>query len=125
PMAATLSDEDMADLAAYFSSQKAQSKDETEPGKLSLGQRLYRGGDMNTGVPACHACHGPAGHGNPASGYPSIRGQHATYIAKQLRDYRSGTRKTDQGQNQMMRNVANAMSDDQIEAVASYVQGLR
>jgi cytochrome c553 len=125
PMAATLSDEDMADLAAYFAAQKPASKNEAEPGKVPLGQRLYRGGDMNTGVAACLACHGPAGHGNPAAAYPSIRGQYATYIAKQLRDYRSGVRKTDQAQNQMMRNVANAMSDEQIDAVASYVQGMR
>lgn len=122
PMAMPLSDEDMADLAAHFSAQQPTGL-EADAGKVSLGQRLYRGGDPKTGVPACAACHGPGGRGNPAASYPSIHGQQATYAAAQLRAYRSGTRQTDQ--NQMMRNVAGAMSDEQIDAVAAYVQGLR
>ena len=122
PMAASLSEDDMADLAAYFSS-KASTGGEADAGKVSAGQRLYRGGDANTGVAACEACHGPGGSGNPTAMYPAIRGQHSTYVETQLKAYRSGTRQTDQ--NQMMRNVANAMSDDQIAAVAAYVQGLR
>ena len=73
--------------------------------------------------PACAACHGPTGDGNPPASYPALRGQHATYVAAQLRAYRAGTRQTDP--NQMMRNVASTMSDEQIDAVASYVQGLR
>lgn len=122
PMAMTLSDEDMADLAAYFSAQQPAGL-EADSGKVAMGQRLYRGGDPKTGMPACAACHGPSGRGNPAASYPSIHGQQATYAATQLRAYRSGTRQTDQ--NQMMRNVANAMSDEQIDAVAAYIQGLR
>jgi cytochrome c553 len=122
PMAATLSEDDMADLAAYFSS-KAPTGLEADAAKVSAGQRLYRGGDANTGVAACEACHGPSGSGNPTALFPAIRGQHSTYVETQLKAYRSGTRQTDQ--NQMMRNVANAMSDDQIAAVAAYVQGLR
>jgi cytochrome c553 len=122
PMAAPLSDQDMEDLAAYFAAQ-ATKGGEAEPSKVSAGQRLYRGGDATSHAPACLACHGPNGRGNPPALYPSIRGQYATYVAAQLRSYKSGARATDQ--NQMMRNVAAALSDEEIDAVASYVQGLR
>jgi len=125
PMAKALSDEDMADLGAYFAAQASTGNLEAEPSKVSEGQRLYRSGEPITGVAACAACHGPAGVGNPTAKYPSIRGQHSAYVAAQLKAYRSGTRKTDQPQNQMMRNIAAKLSDVQIEAVASYVQGLR
>jgi cytochrome c553 len=122
PMAMILSDEDMADLAAYFSSQAIKGG-ETEPSKLAAGQRVYRAGNVETGVMACAGCHGPTGRGNPLAGYASIQGQHAVYVAAQLRAYRSGARATDP--NQMMRNVAAMLSDEEIDAVASYVQGLR
>lgn len=123
PMAKPLSDEDMADLGAYYSAQKSAGTLETEPSKVSLGQRLYRGGEPKTGLPACAACHGPGGDGNPAASYALIRGQHATYTAAQLKAYRAGTRQTDR--NQMMRDVATLMTDEQIDAVAAYIQGLR
>jgi cytochrome c553 len=122
PMAAALSDADMDDLAAYFSTQTANGL-EADASKVSVGQRLYRGGDAEKGVAACGSCHGPTGHGNPTALYPSIRGQHSTYVEAQLKAYRSGTRQTDQ--NQMMRGVVHSMSDEQIAAVAAYVQGLR
>jgi len=125
PMAKTLSDADMEDLGAYFSAQTESGNLETEPSKVSEGQRLYRSGEPVNGVAACAACHGPAGAGNPTAKYPSIRGQHSAYVVAQLKNYRSGTRKTDQPQNQMMRNIAAKLSDAQIDAVASYVQGLR
>jgi cytochrome c553 len=122
PMAAGLSDEDMADLGAYFAAQKPTGL-EADPGKLAVGQRVYRAGDAKNGVPACAACHGPAGDGNPPAAYPALRGQYGTYVAAQLRAYRAGTRQTDPSQ--MMRTVASTMTDEQIDAVASYVQGLR
>jgi cytochrome c553 len=122
PMAMILSDEDMADLAAYFSSQTVKGG-ETEPSKRALGQRVYRAGNLNSGVTACAGCHGPNGRGNPLAGYPSIQGQHAVYAAAQLRAFKSGTRSTDP--NQMMRTIAAQLSDEEIDAVASYVQGLR
>ena len=122
PMAMILSDEDMADLAAYFATQQPRGG-ETEPSKLNLGQRVYRAGNVANGVMACAGCHGPNGRGNPLAGYASIQGQHATYVANQLRAYKAGTRQTDP--NQMMRNVAALLSDEEIDAVASYVQGLR
>jgi cytochrome c553 len=124
PMAAPLSDEDMEDLAAYYSQQQPAGL-EADPAKVAEGQRLYRGGDPVTGIAACTACHGPNGRGMPAAGYPSLQGQHATYIAAQLKAYRSGQRTTDQALNRMMRDVANRLTDDQIETVAQYVQGLR
>lgn len=123
PMAQPLSDEDMADIGAFFASQKSTGTLEAEPSKVALGQKLYRGGDPSKGVAACAACHGPSGGGNPAAGYALIRGQHATYLAAQLKAYRSGTRQTDP--NQMMRNVAASLTDEQIDAVAAYIQGLR
>lgn len=122
PMAMGLSDDDAEDLAAYFDDQPLTGL-EADPGRAQLGQRVYRGGDSTSGVAACIACHGPGGDGNPTAGYPSIKGQHSAYVAAQLRAYRAGTRKTDP--NQMMRDVARTMSDEQIDAVASYVQGLR
>jgi cytochrome c553 len=123
-MAAPLSDEDMQDLAAYFASQKPTGL-EADPAKIKEGERLYRGGDQKTGIAACAACHGPSGRGNPSAGFPVISGQHAPYVTAQLKAYRSGARKTDQEQNQMMRDVAHLLTDGQIDAVASYVQGLR
>ena len=122
PMAAGLSDEDFADLAAFYSSQTARGG-EAEPSKLKLGQRIYRAGNMEEQTMACAACHGPTGRGNPLASYPAIQGQHATYVATQLRAYKSGARTNDP--NQMMRSVAVRLSDAEIDAVASYVQGLR
>lgn len=122
PMALILSEQDMADLAAFYSSQAARGG-ETDPARLKLGQRVYRSGNVNGQVMACAGCHGPNGRGNPPAAYPSIQGQHATYVAAQLRAYKTGARTTDP--NQMMRNVAAALSEDEIDAVASYAQGLR
>lgn len=122
PMAAGLSEQDMEDLAAYYSS-KALKGQEADKSKIPLGQQLYRGGNSQNQTPACMACHGPAGRGNAAAAYPSIGGQHATQVALQLKAYRTGERKTDP--NEMMRNVAAKLTDEQIDAVASYVQGLR
>ncbi|MDH5254404.1 MAG: cytochrome c4 [Gammaproteobacteria bacterium] len=122
-MAMPLTDADMEDLAAYFSAQKPAGG-VADPALVSAGERLYRGGNKETGVPACLACHGPTGQGNPAAGWPSIAGQHATYSAAQLTAYRAKQRATD-GDTQMMRNVAATLTDDEIKAVASYIQGLR
>ncbi len=122
PMAMGLSDDDMADLGAYFASQKPAGL-EADQSKLQLGQRIFRSGDTKSGIPACAACHGPTGDGNPPAAYPLLRSQYGTYVAAQLRAYRAGTRQTDP--NKMMRDIASTMSDEQIDAVASYVQGLR
>lgn len=120
--AAPLTDSDIENLAAYFSSQTI-SPGTTTKDKASSGQKLYRGGNTSTGVTACAACHGPTGMGNPLANFPRLAGQHAAYIEKQLKAFRSGTRANDAGQ--MMRNIAFHMTDAEIAAVAQYVQGLR
>jgi cytochrome c553 len=122
PMAAILAEQDMADLAAFFSSQTVRGG-ETDPSRAKLGQHVYRSGNVGNKVMACAACHGPAGRGNAPAAFPSIQGQHATYVAAQLRAFKAGTRTTDT--NQVMREMAAALSDEEIDAVASYVQGLR
>ncbi len=122
--AAPLSAEDIADLGAYFEAQALTPKT-ADPSIVALGQQLYRGGVADRGVPACIACHGPAGKGNPLAGYPAVSGQHATYIANTLAAYASGTRRSDASSNLMMRDIAAMLSDAEIQAVASYMQGLR
>ncbi len=123
PMAMILADQDMEDLAAYFATQAPRPTGETDPAKLKLGERVYRAGNAANGVPACAGCHGPAGAGNPGASYPRIGGQHGTYAALQLRAYRSGGRATDP--NSVMRTIAAKLSENEIDAVASYLQGLR
>ena len=118
-----LADEDMGDLAVYFESQAAAARSVSDASMVSKGETLYRGGNKESRASACMACHGPNGRGNPAANYPSIAGQYAVYTAKQLRDYASGERKTD-GPTKVMRDIAARLSDDDIEAVASYIQGL-
>lgn len=122
PFAQMLSDQDVLDIAAYFSAQKPTPKG-ADPALISLGQQIYRGGVPARGIPACIACHGPTGHGNPFAAYPRISWQHAAYVTKTLQEYKSGERASD-GANQMMRNVASLLRDDEIRALASYVQGL-
>lgn len=118
-----LSDQDIADLAAYYASQK-EVKRTANPKLARLGEKLYRGGDKEQKVSACIACHGPKGRGNAPAGYPSLTGQHAAYTAKQLNDYKSGARKTD-GDTQIMRNITARLNQQEIDALAAYIQGLR
>ncbi len=120
PMAASLNDQDMENVAAYFSSQ-ARKVGEAAADKVAAGEQIYRAG-LAKGVPACIGCHGPTGSGNAAAGFPSLSGQNAAYVAKQLKAFREGERTNDP--NGMMRGVASVMSDHDIEAVAQYVQGL-
>jgi len=119
-----LSDEDMADLAVYFESLPGAAQAIADPSLIARGEALYRGGNKDTGVAACMACHGPSGRGNPAADYPALQGQHAAYTAKQLDAYKDGTRETD-GKVRIMRDIAARLSKEDIEALASYVQGLR
>ena len=121
PQAASLSEQDMADLGAYFAKQSI-SPASADKDKLTLGQNLYRGGQAEKGVAACIGCHGPSGAGNPAAKFPALSSQHATYVVKAMKDFRSGTRSNDPSK--MMRDIAARMSDKEIEAVASYVSGL-
>jgi cytochrome c553 len=132
PMAAGLSDQDMDDLAAYFALQ-TPTGGEADPSYWQAGEKLYRGGDAKRGIPACMACHGPVGRGNPAAGYPALRGQHAVYTVKQLTDYASDARYTtnDKGDSsggpnaQIMQTVAKSLTQEDIRNLASYIQGMR
>jgi len=121
-MATPLSEQDMEDLAAYFASQDI-TRGEADPELVERGRNLYRGGDLARGITACIGCHGPTGKGNSEAAFPWLAGQHAQYIATQLRAFRAMERYNDPGQ--MMRNIAIRMTDADIEAVASYIQGLR
>lgn len=123
PFADLLSEQDMLDVAAYFSAQTPTPKG-ADPTLVGLGQQIYRGGVPTRGVAACIACHGPEGNGNPLAAYPRVGGQHAAYVTKQLNAYASGDRRSDVDLNQMMRNVAGQLFEDEIRALASYVQGL-
>jgi cytochrome c553 len=119
--ASGLDEQTMGDLAAYYASQSASPRT-TDPALVSQGERLYRGGNVERGVSACIACHGPSGRGNLAAGYPALASQHSVYTENQLKAYRSNTRETDA--NRIMRDIAGLMTDDEISAVASYIQGL-
>jgi len=120
-MAASLSKQDMEDIAAYFSSQKTAAGVATaDPAMFKVGERLYRGGDATFGIPACMSCHGPAGHGIPPR-FPHVSGQHAAYTQKQLLAFKNGDRANDGG---IMTRIAFRMSQAQIEAVAQYMEGL-
>ncbi len=123
PFADLLSEQDMLDVAAYFAAQNPTPKG-ADPALVGLGQQIYRGGVPARGVAACIACHGPEGNGNPLAAYPRVSGQHAAYVTKQLNAYAAGDRRSDVELNQMMRNVAGELFEDEIRALASYMQGL-
>ncbi len=117
-MAAPLSGQDMMDLAAYYAGQ------EIEPGTadeslVEAAETLYRGGDKEENIPACIACHGPSGEGMPAAGYPAIGGQHADYVQTQLEMYAAGRR-----EDPVMESIARRLSEADIKALSSYVEGL-
>ena len=123
-MAAPLSDEDIRDLAVYFEGLPAAANSVADDSTVARAEALYRGGNEEERASACLACHGPTGRGNPAATYPALNGQHAVYTAKQLRDYASGARESD-GKTRIMRDIASKLSEDDIVALASYIQGLR
>jgi cytochrome c553 len=122
--AMSLTEQDMKDVAVFFARQPAAAKSVADPSLVEKGEALYRGGDKESGAAACLTCHGPTGRGNPAAAYPLLRGQHASYTAATLREYATDTRKSD-GVTKMMRDIAKRLSEDDIVAVAAYVQGLR
>ena len=119
-MTATLSDQDMLNLGAYYSEKSIKSGSAKLP--YDAGKKVYQGGNSGTGVPACAACHGPTGAGIPSQ-FPRLGGQHSDYILAQLKAFRSGDRVNDAGK--MMRTIAGKMSDQEMLAVANYVSGLK
>ncbi|MGH8467042.1 MAG: c-type cytochrome [Pseudomonas sp.] len=121
-MLAAFNDQDLADIAAYFSSQNG-SVGAADPKLVARGEALFRGGDLEKGLPACTGCHSPNGAGIALAGFPHLGGQHATYVAKQLTDFREGNR-TNDGDATTMRTIAAKLSNKDIEALSSYIQGL-
>jgi cytochrome c553 len=122
PMVANLSEADMKGLAAFYSGQQLRPAAAADKELAALGQKLWRGGNAASGVPACAGCHGPAGAGMPAQ-YPRVAGQYAEYTATQLKAFRDGARANDL--NGMMRGVTARMTEREIRAVAEYAAGLR
>lgn len=119
-MAAGLSDEDIKNLGTYFAGQKLNLGSAKSNGKGSLGEKIYRHGIVATGVPACAACHGPAGAGLPKQ-FPRLQGQHADYTLAQLKTFRTGERENAP----MMMVISTKMTDAEMAAVSDYIQGLR
>lgn len=120
-MAAALSEQDMQDIAAYFSSQTAKPG-ETPEDVIESGGKLYRGGDLARGITACTACHGPRGNGTSLSGFPDISGQHPAYLKAQLLAFRNGQRAN--SANGMMGDIAKRLTDGDIEILSQYLSGL-
>ncbi len=118
---ATLVPQDMADIAAYYATQR-MTTGSTPQQFVALGEKLYRGGDRQRGIPACTACHEPQGKGNAQAGYPALAGQFAVYTSAQLVAYRKGQRSTDV--NEIMRDISAKLNDQDIEALANYIAGL-
>jgi len=121
-MAGMLSDADMHAVAEYFSKQTLNLGQAKTNGAGSLGEKIYRAGIQANNVPACAACHGPSGDGLPVK-YPRLGGQHSEYVLNQLRQFRLGTRTNDEAK--VMRTIAAKLTDQEMEAVADYIQGLR
>jgi cytochrome c553 len=120
----TISEQDIEDIAAWFSSQNSKGG-VADPSLVAAGEKLFRAGNAKTGVPACMACHGPAGEGNPLAGYPALAGQHSVYVASLLKRFRSGENWGEKDVNsQVMDGVAAALRDEDIAAVASFIEGL-
>jgi len=124
PIVADMSDQDLADLAAYFG-QQTLKPGVADEALVEPGETIYQIGNADSGVPACGACHGPSGSGVLGAHYPRLAGQHADYTAKRLRGYRDGV---DNGEDDPYSNimvaVAKGLTDEEIEAVSSYIEGL-
>ncbi|MGM0906142.1 MAG: c-type cytochrome [Pseudomonadota bacterium] len=118
---ASLSEQDMADLAAFFASQE-EPKGETAEDIIAQGRDLYRRGNPETNMPSCAGCHGPRGNGMGLAAFPDISGQHAAYTKSQLEMFRSGERANDP--NGMMQGVTEKMTDDEIELLSKFLSGL-
>lgn len=125
-----LSDQDIADIAAYYG-QQTSNGGQAQSGLATKGESVYRGGSKEKGLPACTGCHGPDGKGNNGAGYPVLAGQHADYIEKQLKAFRLGAEepgaagaRINDGETRIMRDVASRLSDLEIKSIASFISGL-
>jgi cytochrome c553 len=130
PLAGTLNDQDISDVAVYYQAQTVTGL-EADPSFWKAGEDLYRRGDKARNIPACIACHGPVGRGNIVGGYPALRAQESVYVVKQLTDYASGARYVGTNvtaanpNSVMMLTIAKRLTPEDIRNVASYVQGMR
>ena len=120
-MVASLTPEDMLNLGAYFSEKTIKAGAAKDKELVAQGQKVFKGGNASSGVPACAACHGPAGAGIPVQ-FPRLGSQHAEYVLTQLKNFRSGERANDGAK--MMRVIAAKMTDQEMKAVAEYISGL-
>lgn len=124
PIVVGMSDQDLADLSAFYASQTLTPGVADEE-LVEAGEALYHAGNADTSVPSCAACHGPAGAGIPGAHFPRLSGQHADYTAKRLRDYRNGINNgEDDSYSHIMIAVSQSLSDEEIDAVSSYIEGL-
>ena len=133
PIVKEMTDQDFADVAAFFAAQTPSGL-ESDPSYWKAGEALYKSGDTSRNIPACAACHGPAGQGNPGAGYPALRAQHSVYTVKQLQDYLTMNRYRDgtdpatvhsTRNSAMMTTIAARLTPEDIRNLASYLQGLR
>jgi cytochrome c553 len=122
-MVAGLSKTDVADIVAYFSSMKIKTASGSDDHKtIAIGEKIFKGGNSYNGVPACSACHGPNGVGNGPSKFPYLAGQQMEYLIKTMNDFKSGARNNDP--NEMMRNIAEKMSENEIKSVSIYIANM-
>ncbi len=135
PFADMLSAQDARDVGAWFATQKSGAgvADDTVIASgpyeglrfYEVGQQLYRSGDADRGIPGCMACHGPDGSGNPGPAYPHVGGQHASYTQQRLETFRAGTgAERDNDMFQIMADIASRLTEEEIGALASYMEGL-
>ena len=122
PMAGVLDEQGREDVAAFYASQKVKTG-VADPALVELGEKIYRSGNAQSGIAPCMGCHGPSGAGNPAALYPALRGQHARYTENQLHGFAEGKR-VNENAKKMMQILASRMTNREIRAVASYIQGL-
>lgn len=119
-----LSDQDLADISAFYEQQRVEPGVADEA-MIELGQTLYQSGNHERNVPACAACHGPTGEGIPGAHFPKLRAQHADYTASRLESYRAGEHLGDDDPySQIMVTAARHLTDEEIQAVSSYIEGL-
>ena len=118
-----MSEDDLADIAACYSTQ-SRAMGATDPELVELGESIYRFGVPRKNIAACTACHAPTGIGNDLAKFPSVAGQWPEYITQQLKAFQSGARHND-GDGKMMRTTAMDMNEKEMNAVASYIYGLK
>ena len=122
-MVAAVTEEDAADIGAYFQSQVTASTAPFDESKLARGRELYKGGDLQKGIPACQGCHGPTGAGTAGIGYPRVGGQYVEYTLAQLKAFKDGSRSNDP--KSLMRSIVEKLSAEDMEALANYMASIK